>query len=137
MDIFGRGPVHHTPADARATEPTNASATLARGTGKPKGYPVATAWGQHHVGEDGTGQTGISRTESAAALTGYKLPTDPAVQHGSKKLPVPACNTGTPSRPERGNYKPAIADALTGEATRAKDDFAPILHTLPSNVTEE
>ncbi len=65
------------------------------------------------------------------------LPTDPETQHGSKKFAVPAVNPGTPSKPQRGTYNPALADAVTGEAHRGPADFAPDLHTLPAQTTEE
>ena len=99
---------------------------LLGGRRKPKGYPIAVAWGQHHVGEDGTQQTGISRTESAAALTGYKLPTDPAKQHGSKMVPVPGVTRGMKSDPERGHYDPGMAHRVVGEACRIRQYKAAI-----------
>lgn len=70
-------PTHHTAPPSRGME-AQQHAILGK-PGKPKGYPIAVAAGQHHVGEDGQGYTGVSRTESAAALQGDKLPTDPPV----------------------------------------------------------
>ena len=39
MDIFGRGPVHHTPGAARATEPATGTG-IARSWREAKGYTV-------------------------------------------------------------------------------------------------
>jgi hypothetical protein len=69
--------------------------------------------GQSHR-DGGTHNAGISRTASAAALDGYKLPTDPPVV--VKRLPIPAVNPGTPSRPDRGVYDPDRANKVIGEA---------------------
>ncbi len=123
------GKIHHVPAPSRGME-SQQNANSLRG-GKPKGYPIAVAWGQHHVGEDGTRQTGISRTESAAALTGYKLPTDPAKQHGSKMVPVPGVTRGMKSDPERGHYDPGMAHRVVGEAVASGST------KLPSATSEE
>ena len=82
--------IHHTPAPSREMEAAE-HGVKPHCLDKPpqaKGYPVATAWGQHHVGEDGTRRTGVSRTEAASALRGGKLPTDPPVI-GKKLSPAP------------------------------------------------
>ncbi len=86
--------------------------------GKAKGGPVAVAFGQHHVGEDGTLQTGVSRTESAAALRGGKLPTDPPVV--GKVFAVPGVTRGLEAHAndsETGHFDPKISDRVMGEAT--------------------
>jgi hypothetical protein len=47
------------------------------------------------------------------------LPTDVEKQHGSKTLPIPKCNPGTPSRPDRGYgsiFDPDNANKVVGEA---------------------
>ena len=82
--------------------------------GLAKGGEVAVAFGQHHVGEDGVLQTGISRTAAAAALRGDKLPTDPPVV--AKRLPIPAVTWGNKPDPERSHYEPENANKVVGEA---------------------
>ena len=116
--------IHHTPAPSRGMEAAEHGVKphCLNKPSKAKGYSVAVAWGQRHVGEDGTTQTGVSRTEAASALRGGKLPTDPPVI--AKRLPIPGPNPGTPSRPERGQYNPAMHEAVMGEAKTSPDDFA-------------
>lgn len=72
--------------------------------------------GMHHVADDGQRVTGVSRTASASALQGFKLPTDPQVQHRGKQLPIPACHSATPGDPERGTYDPSRAGKVIGSA---------------------
>jgi hypothetical protein len=111
MDIFGRGPVHHTPGAARATEPASGTG-IARSGGKAKGYPVKV-----HAG----------MTDQQVAQAGTKhLITDAVVDPGTslnlkdgmgKRTPIPACHPGTPSRDQRGKYDPNMANRVIGEAT--------------------
>lgn len=72
-------PIHHTSAPVRIAEHQERQQhpnALLR-PGQPKFSVVPVHGGMSHVGEDGTHQTGVSRTASAAALTGYKDPTTP------------------------------------------------------------
>lgn len=86
--------------------------------------------GMHHT-QDGAFNAGVSKTESASALQGYQLPTDPVKQHGSKQLPVPACNPGTPSRADRGTYDPVRAGRVMGAAAMSGST------KLPQTTTED
>lgn len=64
-------------------------------------------------------------------------PVDPEKQHASKRLPVPAMAQGMKSDPERGSYRPELADRIMGEAAKPVTDYAQNLHTLPATVSEE
>ena len=86
------GKVHHVPAPSRGMEAQQHDKAILGKPAKAKGYPVAVHDAMHHV-QDGAFNAGISKTESAAALQGYELPTDPAVQHGPKSTADP----GVPS----------------------------------------
>ncbi len=108
-DIHAPGPVHHTYGEV----PQTTRSGLGREGGKPKGYPIHVHGGQTHR-DGGTVNTGISRTASASALQGGKLPTNPPVV--AKRLPIPRPNSGTPSRAERGVFDPNRANKVMSEA---------------------
>lgn len=132
-------PTHHLPGDARAEEAAY-HGTKPHVFGKPpvaKGYAVAIHGGQHHVGEDGTFNAGISRTKSAAALQGGKLPTDPPTI--GKRLPTPAVSWGQKSvGAEKHDASGAQAKKILNEAYAASGvDHPANFGRLPSTVTEE
>ncbi len=117
--VITTGKIHHAAAPSRGMEAADHGVKphCLDKPSKVKGQTVVPVHGSmHHVGEDGTLQTGVSRTESAAALRGYWSPTDPAKQHGSKSLPVPGVAWGNKSDPERGSYDPSSANKVIGEA---------------------
>jgi hypothetical protein len=133
------GKIHHTPAPSRGMEAAE-HGVKPHCLDKPpqaKGYPVATAWGQHHVGEDGTRQTGVSRTEAASALRGGKLPTDPP--DVVKTLPTPAASWGNKSvGAERHDATGEQARKILQDAYAASGPDHPAnLGKLPAAVTEE
>ena len=105
------GKVHHVPAASRGMESQQHDKAILGKPAKAKGYPLAVHDAMHHV-QDGAFNAGISKTESAAALQGYELPTDPVVQHGNKQLPIPACHSATPSRADRSAYDPKSGRAI-------------------------
>ncbi|MGD0332983.1 MAG: hypothetical protein ABSA90_06965 [Xanthobacteraceae bacterium] len=91
--------VHHT-HDRKFETDASMGKGLARESHAHKGArPVGVHNGMSHR-DGGTLNTGISRTASAAALAGYRDPTAPPAV--AKRLPIPACNPSTPSRPDRG-----------------------------------
>ncbi len=116
--VIPGGKVHHVAAPSRGMEAAD-HGTKPHCLDKPpkaKGYPIAEAWGQHHVDESGTLQTGISRTESAAALRGGKLPTDPPTV--GKVFPVPGVTRGLEAHSndvERGYFDPENANKVWTE----------------------
>jgi len=59
------------------------------------------------------------------------LPTDPIRQHSSKKLPVPKCHPGTPSRDQRGQFDPKMATDVFGDAVLSGST------RLPESTSEE
>jgi hypothetical protein len=111
MDVFGRGKVHHSPGDARSTEPTSAPPSLARGTGTRKGYDVRV-----HPG----------MTDNQVAQAGTKhLISDAVVDPGTslnlrdsmgKRVPIPAQHPGTPDQKLGAKYDPDCANRVIGEA---------------------
>lgn len=105
---------------------------------KAKGYPIVTAWGQHHVGEDGTRQTGVSRTEAASALRGGKLPTDPPVV--GKTFKAPAVTWGNKSvGAEQHDTTGKQARKILQDAVEASGPDHPenMARQLPPTVNEE
>lgn len=74
--------------DGQSFHPLPALDVQPRHGGAPKGSPVHVHGSMHHV-TDGTFNAGVSKTEAAAALTGYTLPTDPPVVVGKKLTPAP------------------------------------------------
>ncbi len=111
MDIFGRGPVHHTPGAARATEPATGTG-IARAGAKRKGYSVLV-----HAG----------MTDQQVAQAGTKhLITDAVVDPGTslnlrdsmgKRTPIPAQHPGTPDQKLGAKFDPDCANRVMGEAT--------------------
>ena len=109
------GKVHHLPAQSRGMEFQQHDKAILGKPARAKGYPVAVHDAMHHV-QDGAFNAGISKTESAAALQGYTLPTDPVVQHGTKSLPITACHPHMQSDPQRGVYDPESGRAILDQA---------------------
>ncbi len=123
--------VHHKPAIARGMEPQQSHATLGK-PGRAKGYAVEVHSGMSHV-TDGAFNAGISRTESAAALQGYKLPTDPVIQHGNKITRRAEINPGSRSR-----NTDSLASETAGVAhARAKAKGDEGLHALGRAILAE
>ena len=121
------GKIHHVPAPSRDMEAAE-HGVKPHCLDKPpraKGYPIATAWGQHHVGEDGTRQTGVSRTESAAALRGGKLPTDPPVI-GKKLSPAPVTWGNRSVGAEQHDASGAQANKILQDAVEASGPDHPV-----------
>jgi hypothetical protein len=83
-----------------------------------KGYPIAVHGGQHHVGDEGSFNAGISRTEAAAALQGDRLPTDPPVI-GKRLSPAPVAWGNKSVGAEKHDATGAQADKVLREAHRA------------------
>ncbi len=73
----------------------------------------------------------------AAPDASSPLPTDVEKQHGSKTLPIPACHSHMVSDSARGSYRPDLADKVMADAVRPAADFSPLLHTLPTQTTED
>ncbi len=70
------------------------------------------------------------------------LPTDHEKQHASKTFPIPAKHPAMKSCLRNDGsmgsaFDPTMADKVMGDAVRPANDFAPLLHTLPAQVTEE
>jgi hypothetical protein len=113
MDIFGRGPVHHTPGAARATEPAGRTG-LGRAGGKRKGYDVRVHPG---MTDNQIAQAGTKHLISDAVVDpGTSLNLKDSSQMG-KRLPIPMMHSAMRSRSDRGSYDPKMANAVMGEAT--------------------
>lgn len=72
--------------------------------------------GMHHVADDGQRMTGVSRTATTSALQGFKLPTDPDVQHRGKRFAPVAPHPDTPPRKDRATYDPSAAGRVIGSS---------------------
>ena len=132
-------PTHHVPAPSRAIEAAQ-HGTKPHCLDKPpvaKGYPIAVHGGQHHTGEDGSFNAGISRTAAAAALQGGKLPTDPP--DVVKKLsPAPVAWMNKSVGAEQHDATGAQARKILQDAYEASGPDHPAnLGKLPRAVTEE
>ena len=96
--------------------------------GKAKGGVVAHSWGntEQQIQQDGTRHL-IKDAVDASSANPLHLMTS---SQAGKRLPIPACHTGTPSRAERGSYDPSTA--VLSEAKHDPADFA----ALPQSVKE-
>jgi hypothetical protein len=108
--------------------------------GKAKGGPVAVAFGQHHVGEDGNLQVGISRTAAASALRGDTAPTDPPKI--GKVFAVPGVTRGMEAHAndsDRGHAVRALGDAVWADALAGSKEHTSglKLSALPGTVGEK
>lgn len=65
------------------------------------------------------------------------MPTDDEKQHMRKSVPIPAVHPHMKSDPERGSYRPDLADKVMGDAVRPAADFYPTMHTLPASTSED
>ncbi len=114
--------------DGKTFHPLPAIDVQPRHGGQPKGSPVFAHGAMHHT-QDGVFNVGISKTASAAALAGYKLPTDPPIE-GKRVAPAalhPSMASERRSGPEGSvgaKYDPRSGDKVLSEAVHTPDDFA-------------
>lgn len=84
--------------------------------GRPKNLaPPVVHDGMSHI-EGGAFNAGVSKTESASALQGFWLPTDPEVQHRGKQFAPVAPHPDTPPRKDRATYDPSAGGRVIGAA---------------------
>ncbi len=97
--------------------------------GKAKGGVVAHSWGntEQQVAKENTAHI---VTEAVDASSENPLDLMTSSQAG-KHLPIPACNSATPSRAGRGVFDSAVGDKVIGQAIISGSD------KLPGAVSEE
>jgi hypothetical protein len=101
--------------------------------GKAKGGIVAHSWGntEQQISKENTAHV---VTEAVDASSANPLDLMTSSQAG-KRLPVPACHTGTPSKPERGIYDPDNAHHVLSEGIAESGSDHPA--ALPATVEEK